>query len=197
MGSGVARTSGVLVAVLLALSPVLVACGGDEEPEAEPTPSESTTSATSSPSPTKTEEPLSEFEDEAPVKAVRKWAAVVGKAVNQGDTSMRSTRVWATPSGVAIAAQATAGDLESGYRWPGPQPFTPVAVRTRGKSATLNVCFQTYGWARNENGKRVNKRKVEPAVMEMKRMNGRWKVSNVDIGGPFSCSDVSVKGVRW
>lgn len=197
MGSGVARTSGVLVAVLLALSPVLVACGGDEEPEAEPTPSESTTSATSSPSPTKTEEPLSEFEDEAPVKAVRKWATAVGQAVNERQRTMESVGAWATPSGVDVSRRVYASDLDAGYEWPGPQPFTPVRVSTDGGSATMVGCFLSSGWSRDpKSGKRVAKREVDAFRFELARRGKRWKVSDIS-NAPADCSGVEVKGVRW
>lgn len=93
MGPRVRRTAGPLVAVLLlTLSPVLAACGGDDEPEAASTPRESTTSTTPSPSPTRTEEPLSEFEDEAPVKVLRKYLALSARAVNKGDAEMTNAR---------------------------------------------------------------------------------------------------------
>lgn len=117
MGSRLRRTSGVLVAVLIA---VLVACGGDEEPEARssPTPESSSATPTPSPGPTTTEKPLSRFEDRPQVEAMRKWAVRAGKAVNNGDRAMESTSAWATPSGASAASAAYQDDLENGYTWP-------------------------------------------------------------------------------
>jgi hypothetical protein len=197
MGSRLTRTSGALAAVLMALSPVLVACGGDEEPEAEPSPTEETTSATPSPSPTKTEEPLSEFEDEAPVKAARKWAALLGRGVNKGDDSMRTVAPWATPSGVDVSARFPAEDLENGYRWPGPQPFTPVRVSSKSGKATVLTCLQTKGWSVDpQTDEKVRSRKVEPAVIELVRRGQRWKVDGL-YSGSADCQGVKVKGVTW
>ncbi len=199
MGSRMTRTSGVLAAALMVLSPVLVACGGDEEPEAEPSPTEESTSApsTPSPSPTKPEEPLSEFEDEAPVKAARTWAALLGRGVNKGDDAMRTVAPWATRSGVDVSVRVTTTDRTEGYRWPGPQPFTPVGVRRNGSAASINGCFLESGWSRDpESGKRVGKRAVGPYRIDLRRVGKRWKVTDFS-NAAISCKGVEVKGVKW
>lgn len=197
MGSRAGRVaSGVTVAMAMGLSVALTACGGEDEPEAK-SPATPTSAATPSASPGNTAPPLSKFEDQPPVQAARQWAELVGRAVNKGDRSMRSTSPWATPSGVSISAQATAGDVGKRYSWPGPQPFTPVGVVVEGGSATMNVCFQTYGWALDGKGRTVNKRKIEPAVIKVKKVGKRWKVDSVDIGGAIDCSRVKVAGVKW
>jgi hypothetical protein len=199
MGSRLTRTSGALAAVLLALTPVLVACGGNGEPEAEPSPTEETTSAspTSSPSPTKTGQPLSEFEDRAPVKAARKWAALLGRGVNKGDDSMRTVAPWATPSGVDVSARFPAEDLENGNRWPGPQPFTPVRVSSKSGKARVVTCLQTKGWSVDpKTDEKVRARKIEPAVIELVRAGKRWKVAAL-YSGSADCQGVKVRGVKW
>lgn len=192
---------GVLAALVLLAS----ACGGsDAQADGTPTGSTKTGSTptqtptpTATPTPTPPSEPLSPFEDEAPVKAARVWAAAVGKAVNAKDQKMASLAAVATPNGIRQTVSATEYDLNHGYSWPGPQPFTPVSVKVTGNRAVLNTCLLTDGWSVHpKTGKRVNPRKVSGIVLVFRKATGVWKFDD-SYTGTADCAGVKVEGVTW
>jgi hypothetical protein len=197
------RRTPALAAVLVAVALVVSACGGgDADASDKPSPTSPTTSATPSPTPTPTptEAPLSPFEDRPQVKALRAFFAAVGQAVNAGDRSLSTVAPLATPAGLESTHGSVVGDLEHGYHWPGPEPFTPTAVRSAHGSATVSTCMLSTGWSVDPaTGKPVggNKaRSVKPIVIDMKKAGGRWKVDAVLLGAG-DCGSVDIKEVRW
>jgi hypothetical protein len=193
------RRTTTSAAILLALALATVACGSDD-PEATTDPTESASvsaTPTPTPTPTPTAEPLSAFEDRAPVKAARAWAVAKNKAINAGDKSMRALRPVATARGLAVTQKVAAGDLDHGYFLPGPDPFTPVNVRVRGAKATLSLCMLNSGWSVDRKTRKpVGKHKVGPVVFEMVRASGRWKFDNGFLG-TGDCQGVEVQEVKW
>ena len=190
-----------LVAVLVALALTASACGGSDAKAADQPSTPASTSAsptpTSTPTPTPSAAPLSPFEGKAPVKAARAWAAAQAKAVNRGDRSMSSLAKVATAQGIQVSQKLGQGDIDHHYYLPGPPPFTPVSVQVTGGRARLNTCFWTFGWSVDRaTKKRVNKRKIQPIVLEVVKTGGRWKFDN-GYQGTGDCSGVTVKGVQW
>lgn len=190
-------------AVVLALALGATACGGGGDPKTTDDPTQTATtslSATPTPTPTPTVEPLSPFEDRPEVKALRAYFVAVGRAVNARDRDLSSIAAFVTPAGLAATRPAVAGDIEHGYLWPGPEPFTPVAVRSRKGKATVSTCLLTVGWSVDrKTGKQVFKpkeRKIGSVLFDMVRSRGAWKVDKV-VFATGDCSSVKVKGVRW
>lgn len=190
-----------LVAVLACLGLAVSACGGDDA-KADDKPSASASATTSetptaTPTPTPTAEPLSPFEDKAPVKAARAWAVAMAKAVNKRDRSVRAVAALATERGLTLSKALAQPDIDHDYYRPGPQPFTPVNVQVKARTARLNLCYLTFGWAEDrKTHQRAEKRKVESIVFEMRQVGGRWKF---DYGrqGTGDCAAVKITPVRW
>lgn len=186
-------------AILLALAVGASGCGSDDEPTTTDDPTTSTSAEpTPTATPTPTEAPLSAFEDRAPVKAARSFTVAVAKAVNAHDASLSSVAPLTTSHGLQITKQFFAkDDLDNGYELPGPQPFTPVSVQSRGGVAKLNVCLQNQGWSVDPTtGEAVHKRKVSAAVLEMRKAGKTWKFDDY-YAGTADCAGVTVRGVPW
>lgn len=188
-------------AVLVALALGVSACGGsDAKASDDPTTSTSvTTSATPSPTPTPspTAEPLSPFEDKAPVKAARAWDVAMAQSVNARDRSLAAVVPLATARGLALSKKLAEEDIAANVRRPGPQPWTPVNVQIKARVARLSTCYMTYGWAVDrKTGKPVEKRKVEPILLEMRRVGDQWKFEYGQ-QGTGDCSGVRITEVTW
>ncbi|HEX2895513.1 MAG TPA: hypothetical protein VHO29_16040 [Marmoricola sp.] len=193
-----------LGAVLLVLALAASACGGSKADATDKPTSKASVSASVTPTPTPTPtaspsaEPLSPFEDKAPVKAARAWAAAASKAVNDRDRSLAAVVPLTTAQGFAMTRDYfTKDDMVHGYVLPGPAPFTPVSVQVRGNVAKLSACLQNKGWSTDrKTGKKVNQRKVSPVVFEMRKVAGSWKFNSY-YAGTADCGGVRVQGVRW
>jgi hypothetical protein len=184
----------------MALSLGATACGGGGE-DATDTPSStpSTTSATPTPTPTTTAtpaaEPLSVFEDRPEVVSLRAWAVAQSQDINHGDRQMPRAAQLETPHGRQVVPGYAAGDM--GLYYPGPLPFTPVAVKSSGGKATISTCWWSEGWAQDKaSHKPARKKQVVPAIVQMRRTGGRWLLDDVTPGSA-DCHGVKVKGVRW
>ena len=80
---------------------------------------------------------------------------------------------------------------------PGPYPFTPVSVRMHAGVADVVTCMQTHGWSLDKKTHKVwEKKTVEPTILTMKRVGGRWKFDHT-AGGTADCSGVEITEVRW
>jgi hypothetical protein len=199
------RRAGALgAATLVALSTVLAGCGGsdddvaDEPVEASSTPSATPTSEPPSPTPEPqpTVKPLSRFEDEAPVKVARTWAAVYAKAVNDRDEQLRALAPLTTPEG--LGRMVGYGAEDAGLLYPGPMPFTPVGVRVDGSAATVPMCMWVEGFALDRKSKQPAKAKlVEGVDMELRKQGKGWKVDAVVLADAVDCGRVNVKGRGW
>ena len=188
-----------VAALLLGLAVALSACGADAEVGNDPTAPASTTPAPpSSPAPTPTPmEPLSRFEDKAPVVAARAWEVALAKAVNARERSLASLVPLTTAHGMDLARYIAREDLAHGWLLPGPEPFTPVGLQVRGGVAKVDLCLQLSGWSvRPKTGKTVHKRKVAAAVYQFRKVEGAWKFDDY-YAGTADCAGVDVRGVRW
>jgi len=191
--------------VLVGAVALLAACGGDGE---SPTTSSSTsssssttssTSTTATPSttttttaaPTKASPPLSRFENDARVKAARKWVYEFGKAVNAND---KSYEPWlATMSDKAVKNRGNYIDEDLGLSYPGPAPFTPVKV----KKSSVDVCIQLQGWALNPKTKQpARPRQVSATTIELVQSKNGWIVDSMYLA-KFSCAKTKVVGRAW
>jgi hypothetical protein len=184
-----------------ALGLVVTACGGGGDPKTTDRPSETaTTSESPTPTPTPTVAPLSPFEDRPEVKALRAYFDALARAVNARDRDLGSITAFATPAGVEASRSPVAGDIEHGYRWPGPEPFTPLAVRKKKGKATVSTCLVTVGWSvHRKTGKPVYKpkeRRVGSVLFHLVRSRGHWKVDGI-VFGTGDCASVRIKEVRW
>jgi hypothetical protein len=192
-----ARLGALLVVLALAVS----ACGGDdadasEKPTTSASPSETPT-PTATPTPTPSAEPLSPFEDRAPVKAARAWAVAMATSINARDRSLAAVARVSTTRGLDQSRILAKEDIDNNVLRPGPQPFTPINVQIKGGVARLNTCYLTYGWAVDRKTRKpAEKRKVEPIVLELRRVGGKWKY---DYGqqGTGDCQGVRITGVKW
>ena len=197
------RRTSALAAVLVAAALVVSACGGDGADASDGPSTTPSTTAAASPTPTPTPSvtpPLSPFEDRPQVKALREFFSAVGQAVNAGDKALSTIAPLATPAGLESTRGSVSGDLEHGYHWPGPEPFTPTAVRSARRSATVSTCMLSTGWSVDPaTGKPVGGKKarsVKPIQIGLKKAGGRWKVDAILLG-TGDCGSVDIKEVRW
>ena len=197
------RRTAALGAALVALALAVSACGGSkadatDEPSRTVSPSTSVTpTPTPTPTPSPTAEPLSPFEGKAPVKATRAYIEAVGRSVNAGDKTLKAVRGIATPAGITSSLNVFHTDLAGGYHWPGPEPYTPTALRNAGNSATVSACMLITGWSVHPaTGKTVGRRKVSPVLFEMKKVGGHWKFDAM-YSGTGDCGSVKIPEVRW
>jgi hypothetical protein len=197
------RRATSLGAVLLALALAASACGGskadatDEPSKTTSATAAATPSATPTPTPTPTAEPLSPFEDRAPVKAARAWADALARAVNANTFTPKTLGAVATPAGIAASKAATSFDTGHGYQWPGPQPFTPVNLQVKGATARIYTCLVSDGWAIDPaTGKLAVANKIGSALLIFKRSGGRWLFDSL-YDGTADCAGVKVKKVKW
>lgn len=198
------RTHGgaVLAAALVALP--LAACGGEEGPvdapdggpaaSGRPTPSESATpTPTPTPSATETARPLSRFEDEATVRAMRRWAAALAEDLTVDDRSFGRSGRFLTPAGQENFVRYY--DEEFGLEYPGPLPFTPVRVNTTGDRADVVACIWTAGWGVDpRTGQTVEAREITGVRTFLIRQARAWKLDSGQTA-PINCDDVRVRGV--
>ncbi|RNM14968.1 hypothetical protein [Nocardioides pocheonensis] len=204
MRSSTRARATALCGILAALALLASACGGSDAQSSDgPSTTVSTSAApTPTPSPTATpsEEPLSAFEGRPQVQALRAYFAAVGQAVNAGDRTLGTVAPLATAAGLESTRGAVKGDLEHGYHWPGPEPFTPTAVRSSRGSATVSTCMLSTGWSVDaKTGKTVGGRKarsVKPILVDLKKVAGTWKVDAILLG-TGDCASVTIKEVRW
>jgi hypothetical protein len=164
-------------------------------PTATPSTSTTTAAPTTSapkPTPTKTLAPLSRFEADPAVKAARAFAVQSGRAVNARSMSYKPWLALMTPQARASRAVYIKEDL--GQKYPGPLPFTPTFVSTRGNTATIKACVWVQGWGVDpRTGKPARKRQVLPLAFEMKRPGRTW-LFNALTDSSGSCDAVTVKG---
>jgi hypothetical protein len=181
-------------ATVLGLSLALSACGGSDKPDSDPSPS-ATTSATPSPSPTPTTTPLSSFEDRPQVKVARAWMAAAAQDINAKRRSIPNAVPYETESLRGLMSQIFAEDI--GRYYPGPLPFTPVAVKAQGKKATVSACAWFKGWAVDPKTKQpVEKKVTGPTEFIVVKQEGQWKVDRWQVA-KFDCNGVNVEAVTW
>jgi len=195
------RTFVVLCAVIA--SAALVACTSSSKPKQTPlgstsAPSTLTTPATTpTPSPTTTV-PLSPFEDDPAVKALRTWASLAAKAVNAGgrftDPALRQVM---TPAFAKNMQYVLGTDI--GLYYPGPVPFLPLSVRAVNSTVhAIQACFVSTGFAQKPaTHKAAEPRSVVAVDVRGQLVAGVWKVSQQQATSAFSCKTARVAMPTW
>jgi len=195
------RTFVVLCAVIA--SAALVACTSSSKPKQTPlgstsAPSTLTTPATTpTPSPTKTV-PLSPFEDDPAVKALRTWADQAAKAFNAG-SKFHDPALTALETKSFVPLTANIFRSDKGLRYPGPPPFTPISVKSPASAERdVRACFVAYGFAVDpRTGKAPKKLQLVPQLAQMVNQDGVWQVNHLLSARDFSCASVKVAMPKW
>ena len=191
-----------LVAVALTTvlgAAALTSCGGDgnaatDKPveSTSSSPTASSSSATPTPKPTPTLRPLSRFEDRPQVKVARQWAIGAAKATIANDRSVRAIKPFVTPTGLKRMQGYLAEDM--GRLYPGPVPFTPLAVRDQGGKAEVPTCMWVGGFTLDPKTKTPDK---APRIIGMKflmfKQGGKWRIDDM-VYTNFDCKKTAVKG---
>lgn len=190
----------VAAAVFALLGGVVSACssssGGKHEPSSSTPPPSTTNSSVSTPPPSTTSStpPLSRFENDPAVKALRRWAAQVGRTINAGHEDDAALDALMTPTMKRGIKPVTGGEV--GRHYPGPVPFTPISVTLQSSvERELKVCVVAGGFSIDKNGGRT-KHKVIPIRADLTRVGGRWLLNHFYTAS-FSCTGVHVAEVAW
>lgn len=182
-----------VAAAIAVVTWTLSGCGGTPAPVGTPSPAVATTSASSKPTATAT--PLSRFEDQAPVKAVRTWLAAAARAVNAGDVRVRGAAGVLSAEG-RRSMPGTLSD-DRGRYYPGPMPFTPTRVDVTGATAKVYGCLTGDGFAEDRATHRPARgRKVLPVQFWLSRDGGHWRIDNL-YDAAVACRRVRVVDVKW
>ena len=198
------RASHALAAPLAALTLLGAAACGSGDSTAGPAPLTSaptTTAPTAEPSTTAptseapAADPLSEFENDPAVKALRTFAAAVGRSINDDDASLKAAWPVMTAHGRTVFQRVAASDVKLFY--PGPLPITPTRVQREGATARISSCVWLSGWGQDPKTKLpAHGREVGPIAWVLHRESGAWKLDD-QVFVNIDCSKVSVKGVAW
>jgi hypothetical protein len=183
--------TGVAAVVLVG---ALAACSTSDPTVSPPTAapqSSSVAPTTAAPSPSASKAPLSPYENDPAVKALRKYYAVASKAINARNGRLPELDAWSTPRRQLRNPVLIKADF--GLYAPGPVPFTPVGVRSLGpNSRAVAVCVLGEGFNLDpKTGKPAHPREVSAGTATMVRTGGRWKVDTL-VFANFSCSGVKV-----
>ncbi|MGY2876655.1 hypothetical protein ACVW00_003845 [Marmoricola sp. URHA0025 HA25] len=195
------RRTSTLAAVLAAVALTVSACGGGDTPASDkPTGSTSTSASptpTTTPTPSPTEAPLSAFEDRPPVQALRSWADAAVRDVNARKHDFPTARRFQVDTDKVRSDVAFSWQQDFDKYFPGPLPFTPVAVSGSKRQARVTTCVLGAGFSlKKPGGKVAEKRQVLPVVFTMAKQHGTWLLAGI-VGGDADCSGVTIKEVRW
>jgi hypothetical protein len=201
------RPGTVLVALSLCLT---AACAGDDSPPASaPLPAASasasapapavtteTPAATASPPPgSTTRPPRSRFENDPAVRVLRQHYR--GMAIGVNEESMRVADLTASSTKTRLKILPDLFRDEYGDRYPGPIPFTPVAVKKR--SATLHdvkICVLADGWLQDaQTGRPTKKRAVQALQAWVIKTGPGWRVDHVYTEPSIDCDGVKISEV--
>jgi hypothetical protein len=166
---------------------------GASSASAPSTTAPSSTSPTPSPSQAK---PLSPFEHDPAVSALRTWAAQVGRTINKGKINDVDLQALMTPN-LSGSMRALSGG-EIGHTYPGPLPFTPTRVTVGSASSRdVHICIVAGGYSLNpKTGKPFSKYRKQAIDAGAALSNGRWLVSKFVLA-TFSCSSVKIPEPTW
>ena len=156
----------------------------------------STSSGTPSPTPTKSK-PLSRFEGDPGVVALRHFAAVSARTINSGRYTSAELRSLMTPTVAKEMKQTNGPDV--GLRYPGPVPFTPVrVVVTSTTSRRIDGCWVSTGFAQKpQTNKPAKPLKLIAVRSEETLTHGTWLLSVLLAVDSFSCKGVHVPMPRF
>jgi hypothetical protein len=187
--------------LLVALALGASACGGGDADASDKPTKTASTSASASPTPTPTPaatpDPLSPFEDRPPVKALRSWADAAVRDVNARQHEFPTARQF------QVDTDKVRHDVEFSWQqdfdkyFPGPLPFTPIAVSGSKGQARITTCVLGAGFSlKKQGGQPAEKRQVLPVVFTMAKQGGAWLLAGI-VGGTADCSGVKIKEVQW
>jgi hypothetical protein len=192
----------VTLAATAFLAVVAAGCTSSSKPSAAPV-SPSTSAVTSSsvsssapaPSPTATK-PLSPFEADPAVMALRAWAAEFGRTINTGHYD--SAALDALMTSQMRSGMKAIGGGEVGHRYPGPLPFTPIGVTvTSSTTRDVQICIVAGGYSLNpKTGKPFSKYRKLATAAGAVLSHGRWLVSKFG-DAKFSCASVTISEPSW
>ena len=162
------------------------------------------TSSSTKPAPTSTAPtkpvrpaPLSAFEKDPAVQAMRKFFYHSGRMINAGNYIDAELRTMITPFLVPHMKQLAGVDV--GRYYPGPLPFQPKSVQVvNSTNRTISGCLIANGWAQNPKTHRPAKPlQVVGAKVFMVKGSGRWLVNAVPFVKSVSCKGVVVHEQKW
>lgn len=140
--------------------------------------------------------PLSKYESDPGVRTLRAWAVKVARSLTAGHATDAAVDKLITPSFRKLMVSLDKGEV--GHYYPGPQPFTPVAVKAPDASThVVNMCFLAAGYSQHPRTHTVwNKRRVLPIQATVERINDSWRISHF-YSGKFSCQGVKIPEPSW
>lgn len=155
-------------------------------------PSSTTTSSTPTPSSTTTLPPLSPYEKEPQVIAVRKFATEYAKAVNAQKPTYAPFVATMVPGTNFSGILGT--DLTKKLYYPGPLPFTPVRVQGN----YVYACVWAEGFATDrKTGQAPESRSIYKTRFELKKVNSDYRVVTWGDDTSFNCASTQVVGRAW
>jgi hypothetical protein len=189
--------TGVSIPCLL----LLAACGSSAKSNPSPGGSSSSTASSAQASPSSSPSssaPLSPFESDPAVVALRAWARQSALDFNNGQN-------YTDPALLALETSAEAPRTHLGYdeyigtTFPGPLPLAPQAVRPLTPTAKqIDACSLDEGWAVDPTTKVAAKARVVDAVtFDMVLSNGKWLLDGASDVSTFSCATVEVPTQTW
>jgi hypothetical protein len=193
-----ARLAGALGCALVALAGC-TSSGADTAASTPPgplpatsTPTTDATTPTPSTPASSSSAPLSHFEADPGVQALREWADVAAQTINSGHYISDRLRQLMTAT-VAKEMKRTMG-TDVGLHYPGPIPFTPVRVGvTSTTSRQIDACFVSSGFARKPRSEKPAKPlKIIAVRTEETQTSGRWLLAGLVSTNSFSCAGVQV-----
>ncbi len=202
--AGRSTTHAVLLALLLGAS----ACGVDHQPQAVDGPSDDhdqrvsgadihAERADTTPSATPTRPPLSSFEGTPQVKALRAWAAAAVRDVNARREDFPLAQVHEVDTFEVRNDVGVSFQEEFDKYFPGPLPFTPVAVKRSGDQTVISTCVIGSGFALTKRGgPPAEKLSVVPVAFTMARQGSRWLLAGI-LAGSGRCDRVTVQPRLW
>jgi hypothetical protein len=193
--------------VLVALSAACSSSGSSSPPSSTlgsttahtPTSVAPTTTSPSTPAAstsTSAAPPLSKFESDPGVQALRAFAAQAARTLSSGHITDPKLDALMTPA-FGKLLKSVAGS-EVGRIYPGPNPFTPMKVtHITPNRREVDVCWVAAGWSLDPKTHKVaEKYRVAPIAAATTRSGQRWLVSQFQQAG-FSCKGVKIVKKRW
>jgi hypothetical protein len=195
------RRTTLAAAVLAVLALGASACGGaDPKASDDPTTTPPTSVApTPTPTPTVTpsQAPQSPFEDRPQVKALRSWADAATRDVNARHHDFPTARQYQVDSDKVRHDVEFSWQQDFDKYFPGPLPFTPMAVSGSKGQSRVTTCVLGAGFSlKKEGGRPAEKRQVIPVVFTMAKQHGTWLLAGI-AGGTADCGGVKIEEVHW